>query len=108
MSVVTASAGWSPGTGGRGRRPGPVARQRIQRLANQLAEQGRVEFVDNPAHRRSKLVRLTAKGETTVDEISKRLAEWTDQLAAGMDEREIRTALKVIRELRRRVEGFLR
>ena len=40
----------------------PVARQRIQKLADEMAADGLVEFVDNPAHRRSKLLRLTAAG----------------------------------------------
>src|SRR5437762_12020528 len=39
----------------------PTSRQRMQRLADELAAEGRVEFIANPKHRRSKLVRLTAK-----------------------------------------------
>src|SRR5262250_455867 len=41
----------------------PTSRQRMQRLADELAADGLVTFVDNPRHRRSKLVRLTPKGE---------------------------------------------
>src|SRR5262249_50568468 len=37
----------------------PTSRQRMQRLADELAAEGLVEFIDNPRHRRSKLVRLT-------------------------------------------------
>ena len=37
----------------------PTSRQRMQRLADELAAEGLVEFIDNPKHRRSKLVRLT-------------------------------------------------
>ncbi|MGO8917821.1 MAG: MarR family transcriptional regulator [Stellaceae bacterium] len=40
----------------------PTSRQRMQRLADELAAEGLVEFIDNPRHRRSKLVRLTRKG----------------------------------------------
>ncbi len=40
----------------------PTSRQRMQRLADELAAEGLVEFVDNPKHRRSKLVQLTAEG----------------------------------------------
>src|SRR5215213_7227315 len=42
----------------------PTSRQRMQRLADELAADGLVEFIDNPKHRRSKLVRLTRLGET--------------------------------------------
>jgi DNA-binding MarR family transcriptional regulator len=41
----------------------PTSCQRMQRLANELAAEGLVEFIDNPKHRRSKLVRLTPKGD---------------------------------------------
>src|SRR5262245_53419943 len=37
----------------------PTSRQRMQRLADELAAEGLVKFVDNPKHRRSKLVQLT-------------------------------------------------
>jgi DNA-binding MarR family transcriptional regulator len=35
----------------------------MQRLADELAAEGLVEFIDNPRHRRSKVVRLTHKGD---------------------------------------------
>jgi len=41
----------------------PTSRQRMQRLADELAAEGLVKFIDNPKHRRSKLVRLTPKGD---------------------------------------------
>jgi DNA-binding MarR family transcriptional regulator len=40
----------------------PTSRQRMQRLADELAAEGLVEFIDNPRHRRSRLVRLTRAG----------------------------------------------
>src|SRR5262245_53527310 len=42
----------------------PTSRQRMQRLADELAAEGLVEFINNPKHRRSKLVQLTPKGDT--------------------------------------------
>ena len=44
----------------------PTSRQRMQRLADELAAEGLVEFVDNPRHQRSKLVRLTPKGTRAI------------------------------------------
>src|SRR5215203_2869006 len=41
----------------------PTSRQRMQRLADELAAEGLVEFIDNPKHRRSKLVQLSAVSE---------------------------------------------
>src|SRR5919197_428553 len=51
----------------------PTSRQRMQRLADELAAEGLVEFVDNPKHRRSQLLRLTAKGSARYRDMSERL-----------------------------------
>nr|WP_325059699.1 MarR family transcriptional regulator [Vitreimonas sp.] len=40
-----------------------VTRQSVQRLADELAEEGVLEFLANPRHQRSPLLRLTKRGE---------------------------------------------
>ena len=40
----------------------PTSRQRMQRLADELAAEGLVEFIDNPKHRRSKLPFSSIRG----------------------------------------------
>ena len=83
-----------------------LARQSVQRTADLLEAEGLVEYVENPAHRRAKLVRLTATGERTLGEISRRQVEWTNRLgeALPLGEREIRQALGVLRHLRAELE----
>lgn len=81
----------------------PVARQHIQRLANEMAEAGLVEFIDNPAHRRSKLLRLTVKGEAVFQELDDLLAAMSEGLAEDMDEVEIRSAAAVLREVKEKM-----
>src|SRR5215470_7114302 len=39
-----------------------VARQAIQQLADQLRADGLIEYLENPAHRRVKLMRITPNG----------------------------------------------
>src|SRR5262245_50736144 len=51
----------------------PTSRQRMQRLADELEAEGLVEFVENPKHRRSKLVRLTRKGDARYRDLQARL-----------------------------------
>jgi DNA-binding MarR family transcriptional regulator len=46
-----------------------VPRQVAQRLADEAAALGLVEWTPNPAHRRSKLARLTDTGRATFDRI---------------------------------------
>jgi DNA-binding MarR family transcriptional regulator len=77
----------------------PTSRQRMQRLANELAAAGLVEFIDNPRHRRSKLVRLTAKGDTRYRRLSNRLLELASTMGVGLGEAEIRKAAAVVRQL---------
>ena len=83
----------------------PVSRQRIQRLANEAVESGLVEFADNPAHRRSKLVRLTPEGATLVRQLTEKIADISEDLAHGMDEQELRTTARVLRRLREKLEA---
>src|SRR5829696_3280429 len=50
----------------------PTSRQRMQRLADELSAEGLVKFIDNPKHRRSKLVQLTRKGNERYRELNSR------------------------------------
>lgn len=77
----------------------PTSRQRMQRLADELAAEGLVKFVDNPKHLRSKLVQLTRKGEAHFDDMSARFQKIASTLGGGLDETEIRGAANVVRQL---------
>jgi DNA-binding MarR family transcriptional regulator len=46
-----------------------VSRQHIQALVQPLCAEGMVQLTFNPAHRRSKLVRLTAAGRAAIEAI---------------------------------------
>ena len=77
----------------------PTSRQRMQRLADELAAEGLVKFVDNPKHRRSKLVRLTPKGEARYRELDTRLMSIASTMAGTLSEAEIRKTTDVVRQL---------
>ena len=77
----------------------PTSRQRMQRLADELAAEGLVKFVDNPKHRRSKLVRLTPKGEARYREMNARLLSIAATMAGAVSEAEIRKTAEVVRQL---------
>ncbi len=83
-----------------------LARQSVQRTADLLEAAGIVEYVDNPAHRRAKLVRPTQAGEQTLARISALQVEWANGLAAAMKagKSEIDTATDVLRQLRTELE----
>jgi len=77
----------------------PVSRQRIQKLADEMAAEGLVAFADNPAHKRSKLVRLTPKGERAHAELTTAMLTLCEGLAAGLDAGEVAAARKVLDQL---------
>ena len=83
----------------------PTSRQRMQRLADDLAAEGLVEFVDNPGHRRSKLVRLTRKGEARYRESSARFLAIASSMGAQLAEAEIRKSTEILRRLSEEAKG---
>ncbi|MEQ1493398.1 MAG: hypothetical protein ABL932_22915 [Terricaulis sp.] len=48
-----------------------MARQHCQTIVNALESQGLVEFIDNPKHKTSKLVRITKRGHTRFQSMRK-------------------------------------
>ena len=77
----------------------PVARQAVQRMADELAEQGLIEFVENPTHLRAKLARLTAKGKKMMDETMAAELKWAARLTRNFGEQEVEITRAVIRRL---------
>ena len=77
----------------------PTSRQRMQRLADELEAQGLVEFIDNPKHRRSKLVGLTRKGDARYRELEARFLAIVSTMGVGLSEREIRRTTEIVRQL---------
>jgi len=83
----------------------PTSRQRMQRLADELAAEGLVEFVDNPKHRRSKLVQLTRKGDARYRELNARFLAIASTLGVALSEGDIRRTTEIVRQLSDEVKG---
>ena len=77
----------------------PTSRQRMQRLADELAAEKLVEFIDNPKHRRSKLVQLTPKGEARYRELHARLIATASTIGTALSETDIRKGTELVRQL---------
>ena len=76
-----------------------ITRQSVQRIADLLVEQRLAEYVQNPAHRRAKLVRPSAAGYAAVRRISPAHAVLAQRLADEMGIDELSRALEALREL---------
>ena len=84
----------------------PTSRQRMQRLADELAAEGLVEFIDNPKHRRSKLVQLTPKGGTRYRELNARFLAIAATLGVGLSEADVCKAMETVRRLSDEIKGL--
>jgi len=83
----------------------PTSRQRMQRLADELAAEGLVEFIDNPRHRRSKLVRLTRKGNARYRDLSARFLAIASTMGAELSEVDIRKTTEIVQQLSEEAKG---
>jgi DNA-binding MarR family transcriptional regulator len=77
----------------------PTSRQRMQRLADELVAEGLVEFVDNPKHRLSKLVRPTSKSDARYRELNARLLSIAATIGVPLSEADIRKTIEIVRTL---------
>lgn len=80
-----------------------VSRQYIQKLANELIEDGLIELIPNPTHKRSKRMRLTRKGEKEFDRLTGRLRGFLEGIAADFSSTDLSAATRTIRALRSRL-----
>jgi DNA-binding MarR family transcriptional regulator len=77
----------------------PTSRQRMQRLADELAAEGLVRFIDNPKHQRSKLVQLTPKGDARYRALNARLLAIASTVGVALSEADIRKTGEIVRQL---------
>ena len=95
-------------------RPQPVAwlardlganRQNVQRIVNDLVQEGLLAFAANPHHRRAQLVVLTDKGRSTYEAAMRLQVPWVNGLAAGLTAKDMAIAHRAIAALRHKLEG---
>jgi DNA-binding MarR family transcriptional regulator len=80
-----------------------VSRQHIQTIVNDLLDEGLVELRDNPAHRRSCLVALTAVGDATIAGIRDTERSVLGDAFSDFDTAEVRGATQTLRAVRLRI-----
>lgn len=80
-----------------------VSRQYIQKLANELIDEGLIEMVENPAHKRSKLMQLTPSGEQKLEELSQQYRRFLANLEHHFCKEELALAVKTIAKFRRQL-----
>ena len=78
----------------------PVSRQHCLTIANALKAQGFVEFIENPKHKRSHLVRITKKGRARYEAMTKQFLGAAGAYAARFTAAEVMAATDVMRRAR--------
>jgi DNA-binding MarR family transcriptional regulator len=74
-------------------------RQAVQRIADRLVDEGLVEFHDNPAHARAKLLAPTEKGRSAVREIAPAHVQLADRLATSYGKDKLAHLLELMEDL---------
>lgn len=68
-----------------------LTRQSVQRLADTLVEDGLCEYLENPAHKRAKLLAPTASGWLAIGQIRPVQRSWAARVAASVGLAKLRT-----------------
>ncbi len=76
-----------------------VSRQNIQTIMNRLLDDGYIELIDNPAHKRSSMVSLTLSGKSLVDEMNRLETDILSRLDLDIENKEILKAADVLKSL---------
>jgi DNA-binding MarR family transcriptional regulator len=82
----------------------PVSRQHCQTIANALETQGHIEFIDNPKHKTSKLMRVTKKGRAYFERMRKQFLGVAGGYAPNFSAEDVKTAIAVCRRGREMIE----
>jgi len=82
-----------------------LARQSVQRLVDEMMNDGLVRYAPNPHHRRAKLVLLTDRGHMTYRAAMDRQGPWADGLAAGLTPDAILSVTGILRKIRGRTDS---
>ena len=81
-----------------------LARQSVQRSADELERAGLITFGPNPHHKRAPLMHLTQKGRVAFDEITRKQVPWVNAIAKDLDAGAIVAAVGLLRALREKLE----
>lgn len=81
-----------------------VHRQGVQRIVNELKNEGIVELLPNPHHKRAHLVGLSLKGKELFEAAMALQVPWVNELSKGLSLKEVETTQKVIYLLKARLQ----
>lgn len=81
-----------------------LTRQAVQRLADDMASDGLVEFIENPSDARAMHLLLTEAGRATYHDALEREWQWTNAIAKDFDAEEIDCAVALLEAITQKMQ----
>ena len=81
------------------------ARQSVQRIADILAKEGFVAYVENPADQRARLVTLTPKGMEALTAIYMRQLAWSERIMTKLEPKQLEAAVEMLQDISKVLES---
>jgi len=82
-----------------------LSRQGVLWIVQSLLEEGLVKYINNPDHKRAKLLIFTEHGRRTYDEVERRQHLWSNEIGSAFSVQEIQSATQCIRRLGEFMKG---
>jgi DNA-binding MarR family transcriptional regulator len=79
------------------------SRQNVQIIANRFQREGLIEFLANPAHKKSDLLQITDRGRTVLSETAERETSVRDLLTSIPAGPEVAVAIDLMRQIREKL-----
>lgn len=80
------------------------SRQSVQRLANEMMDEGFLAAFDNPNNKKAKLYSLTDSGTEVFRQAMERQSHWVNKIAEGLSESELQITSELIHKITLRLE----
>jgi DNA-binding MarR family transcriptional regulator len=81
-----------------------LTRQAVQRLADDMAADGLVEFVENPGNARSMHLLLTVSGKATYHDALEREWQWINAIAEDLDPEQITRTVNLLEGIAKKIQ----
>jgi DNA-binding MarR family transcriptional regulator len=87
LSVAQIARAWS------------LARQSVQRVADDLERDGLIRYAENPSHKRAQLAQLTPRGRKILREIQSAQRDWANAVGERLGATELERAERMLERL---------
>lgn len=82
-----------------------LSRQGVLWIVQSLLEDGLVKYINNPDHKRAKLLTFTDRGQQMHTEIERRQRLWSNEIGKSFNLEELQSAAQCIRHLGEIIKG---